>query len=109
MLVVTVHDDNTYSLCGYGYCSKSNNSLYLNFKNTEQTNWFHFVTQEVVLLASSVAKRQYVLNCSRKKWQIKSGDAGTIDQFNLAFQYKIFFLLKEWTKTIKNKKILQNA
>ena len=29
------------------------------------------------------------INCSRKTWQIKLGDAGTIDGFGLAFQYPI--------------------
>ena len=28
------------------------------------------------------------------KWQIKLGDAGTIDRFGLAFQYQIFFNIK---------------
>ena len=29
--------------------------------------------------------------CSHKKWQIKLGDAGTIDRFDLVFKYQIFF------------------
>ena len=45
------------------------------------------------------------------KWQIKLGDAGTIDRFGLAFQYQItfFFYRKEWTKAIANKKYYINA
>ena len=37
-----------------------------------------------------------------KKWQIKLGDAGTIDRFLLALQYHNFFFFKEWTKTTTN-------
>ena len=39
-----------------------------------------------------------------KKWQIKLGDAGTMDHFDLAFQYQIKKMIKkDWTKTIANK------
>ena len=41
--------------------------------------------------------------CSRKTWQIKLGDAGTIDCFGLAFQDQIKNnYQKEWTKTVAN-------
>ena len=40
-----------------------------------------------------------------KKWQIKLGDAGTIDRFDLAFQYQILKIVKNNGQTqsqIKN-------
>ena len=39
---------------------------------------------------------------SRKNWQIKSGDAGTIDCFDLAFQYQIKKFIKKNPSQIKN-------
>ena len=30
-----------------------------------------------------------------KKWQIKSGDAGTVDRFGLAFQYQITKMIQK--------------
>ena len=46
---------------------------------------------------------------SRKKWQINLGEAGTIDRFDLAFQYQINFFFYIYKKNGQKQSQIKNT